>query len=182
MRTRQPLRVAVQVDEPGRDHTTRGIEDDAPTQVGAHGRDARTLDREPPRHVETLAGVPTRAPRATTTHSAAASRRLSCPAMSGASDDPVTFPSGSRQAGDQPAPNGSGHVDHDDRDGVRRLLCRQGQCCAVGHDDDHLDSDQLGAEVSNKVGRPQATHHGIQRERPAPRCSAMHATLHGMES
>ena len=51
------LRVAVQVDEPWRDHTARAIEDEAPAQVGADGRDACTLDRKIHRRVETLSGV-----------------------------------------------------------------------------------------------------------------------------
>jgi len=51
------LRVAVQVDEPRRDHTTRGIQHDAPAQARADGRNARILDRKIHGHVETLPGV-----------------------------------------------------------------------------------------------------------------------------
>src|SRR4029077_657856 len=51
------LRVAVQVDEPRRDHTNRGIQHDAPPQPRADGRNARILDRKIHGHVETLPGV-----------------------------------------------------------------------------------------------------------------------------
>jgi hypothetical protein len=51
------LRVAVQVDEPRRDHTTHGIQHDAPAQARADGGNARMLDRKVHGHVETLPGV-----------------------------------------------------------------------------------------------------------------------------
>ena len=50
------LRVAVQVDEPRRDHATRGMEDDAAAQAGADGGDDSTLEGEVPRGVEVVAG------------------------------------------------------------------------------------------------------------------------------
>src|SRR5262249_18792400 len=51
------LGMAVQVDEPGSDHTTRSIESDAPAEVGSDGGDARAVDRDVHGYVETLAGI-----------------------------------------------------------------------------------------------------------------------------
>ena len=51
------LRVAVQVDEPRRDHAARGMEDDAAAQAGADGGDGSTLEGEVARGVEVLTGV-----------------------------------------------------------------------------------------------------------------------------
>src|SRR5262249_5760298 len=51
------LRVAVQIDESRCDDTTRGIEDEAPTEVGSDGGDAGIIDREIYGHVELLAGI-----------------------------------------------------------------------------------------------------------------------------
>src|SRR5215470_3830836 len=51
------LGVAVKVDESGRDHTTGGIENDAPAEVGSDRGHARVLDREIHGHVDALAGI-----------------------------------------------------------------------------------------------------------------------------
>jgi hypothetical protein len=51
------LRVAVQVDEAGRDHAALGRELDAPAQIRADGGDHAVLDGDVQRRVDTLSGI-----------------------------------------------------------------------------------------------------------------------------
>ena len=60
----------------------------------------------------------------------------------------------SRQAGHKPAPDGITDGNHDDRGCLRRLLGRQGRRRARGNEDIYLETNQLGRQAGESVGRP----------------------------
>ncbi len=64
---------------------------------------------------------------------------------------PCDVASRSRQAGDEPVPDGVRHQYHHDRDRRRHLLGRQARWRAFGNQDVNLETDQLDRKVGEAI-------------------------------
>ena len=79
---------------------------------------------------------------------------------------PVMFPPGLPRLATSPGTLGIGHVEHDDRDRLRRLFRSQGSRCADRDDEVEIEMRQFRRQADKVLALPWEYRHSMERFLP----------------